>query len=220
MVSAQQKTRVFRWQFVSGYFRYLSCLCFLAALSGCASLITPKLTEALIEIKPGQYQLDREHATILFKVDHMGFSSFVGRFNQFDASLNFDPENIDSTRLEAVVDTASVDVNNEKFARALRGGFWLDSERFPQAYFKTTGVRSRSGKNIEFMGELTLLGVTKPIVLNVKVNGAANNLLTGKYTLGFLAEAKFLRSDFGLDRFSPAVGDEITLEIHAEFQRN
>lgn len=188
-------------------------------LSGCASLLKPKLKQDLIEIQQGEYLLDKSHSTVLFKIDHMGFSKFVGRFNSFESNLSFDPDNIENSTLEAVVDMRTVDVNNEKFERALKGRFWFDSENYPQAHFKTLSAKKINEQNIVFQGELTFLGQTKLIDVTVHVNGAANNLLTGKYTLGFSAEARFLRSDFGLDRYIPSVGDEVELEIHAEFQR-
>ena len=93
----------------------------LLLMAGCASLIKPRLAQELVSIKAGEYRLDKDHASIVFKVDHMGFSKFIGRFNRFDASLDFDPDNIENSSLEATIDMASVDVNNEKFERALRG---------------------------------------------------------------------------------------------------
>ena len=99
------------------------------------------------------------------------------------------------------------------------GRFWFDTESYPQAFFKTRGARKLSDNTLEFQGDLTFLGVTELINVLVHFNGAANNILTSKYTLGFAAESTFLRSTFGLDRYIPTVGDSIALEIHAEFQR-
>ncbi len=192
---------------------------FIVSISGCASLLKPKLKQRLVDIKQGNYQLDPKHSTLLFKIDHMGFSKFVGRFNQFQASLVFDPSVIENSRLEAVVDMTSVDVNNVKFERALKGRFWFNSENFPQGIFRTTSATKVGEGHLRFLGDLTFLGVTKEIELDVKVNGAANNMISGKYTLGFSASTSFSRSAFGLDRYVPAVGDLVELEIHAEFQQ-
>ncbi|MFL0804510.1 MAG: YceI family protein [Agarilytica sp.] len=192
---------------------------FFVSTSGCASLLKPKLKQHLVDIKAGNYQLDPNHSTVLFKIDHMGFSKFIGRFNQFQARLTFDPEVIENSRLEAVVDMTSVDVNNEKFERALKGRFWFDSEHYPQAIFKTTSATKVGEGQLLFLGDLTFLGITEEIELHVKVNGAANNMISGKYTMGFSASASFSRSAFGLDRYVPTVGDLVELEIHAEFQQ-
>ena len=187
-------------------------------VSGCAAWLKPTLEQSLVAIDRGEYQLDAAHATLLFKVDHMGFSTFVGRFNHFDAQLNFDPDTPTRSSLEATVDMTSVDVNNAKFEKALNGSFWLNTKQFPQAYFKTESAQEIAPQHLRFKGNLTFLGTTKAIYVDVHVKGAADNLLTGRYTLGFSASATFKRSDFGLSTFIPTVGDDIELEIHAEFQ--
>ena len=92
------------------------------------------------ELGSGNYTLDPDHATLLFKINHLGFSSFIGRFNDFDAALDFDPENIGNSTLEVIVDAASIDVNNPEFAEELRGASWFNTEAFPQAVFRTTSL--------------------------------------------------------------------------------
>ena len=95
-------------------------------------------------------------------------------------------------------------------------------ENFPQAVFKTTSLVEVLDENtFVFGGDLTLLGVTAPVTLNVNFHGGGRNFLTRKYTLGFSGSITFQRSVFGLDRFTSfGVGDEIELEIHVEFQDN
>lgn len=191
----------------------------LMLLQGCASWLKPELEYNVIAMEPGNYSLDTDHASLLFKVDHMGFSTFVGRFNQFDAQLNFNAAKPTQSSLQATVDMTSVDVNNEKFEKALKGSFWLNTKKYPQAYFETTSAQQISEQVLRFKGNLTFLGVTKPIFVDVTINGAADNLVSGKYTIGFSALATFKRSEFGLSTFIPTVGDDIELEIHAEFQQ-
>ncbi|VUD69017.1 Protein YceI [Thalassocella blandensis] len=190
------------------------------SLAGCGQLIQPSLKHDLVEIKPGNYSLDKQHTSILFKVNHMGLSTFVGRFNEFDASLEYNADDITQSRLQAVIEMRSVDVNNEKFERALTGKFWFNTEAYPQASFTTQSAERISDTQVKFTGLLTFLGEQKPIDLMVTFNGAGNNMLTRKYTLGFSAHTTFNRSEFGLDQYIPAVGDAISIEVHAEFQRN
>lgn len=199
--------------------KIISSALLVVSLGSCAKLLQPNIEQSLVEIKPGNYMLDKKHASVMFKVNHMGFSTFVGRFNEFDASLQYNADDIAQSKLEAVVEMASVDVNNEKFEKALRGSFWLNAENYPQAIFKTTSATVSDDNHVVFNGILTFLGVEKEMALQVKVNGAGNNLLSGKYTLGFSGRAQFNRSDFGLDRYVPTVGDLIEIEVHAEFQR-
>lgn len=202
--------------------KLLLLLCVMFLLSSCSSLaalLTPNLTQSLEDISPGNYRIDHTHSTILFSVNHMGFSRFIGRFNTFQASLDYDAENIKNSRLHAIIEMDSIDVNSEDFENTLRSRFWLNTEKFPRAEFKTVSATLRSENEIDFQGELTFLGITQPVELKVRVNGAAFNPFSQKYTLGFDATASFLRSDFGLDRYIPTVGDTISIDVSTEFQR-
>ena len=187
--------------------------------SSCASWLQPSLKQQIVEIKAGEYTLDKDHAALLFKINHMGFSSYVGRFNEFDVSLDFDPIKIENSRVEAVIDMLSIDVNSPAFAATLAGSAWLNTQNFPQAVFRSLSVQKIDNQRLLVKGELTFLGVTKAVTMDVNLNGAANNPLTRKYTLGFAANLRFKRSEFGLKKFIPVVGDEVEIEIHSEFQR-
>lgn len=189
-------------------------------LAGCDRLITPDFNTEVASLRGGAYTLDKEHASLVWKIDHLGFSRYIGRFNEFDASLDFDPENVANSQLEVIIDTASLDVNNPSFEDDLRGSDWFDVENFPQAIYRTTSlVETISEDTFVFEGDLTLLGTTAPVQMTVTFNGGARNFLTRKYTLGFSATAEFNRSDFGLDNMVAfGVGDDIQLEVHVEFQ--
>jgi polyisoprenoid-binding protein YceI len=182
-------------------------------------LLTPDFNTDITELKGGAYTLDPDHATLLWKINHLGFSTFIGRFNDFDASLDFDPENIEAADLEVIINMAGVDINNPEFAEELRGSDWFDVENFPQAVFRTTSfVETVDEDTFIFQGDLTLLGNTAPVNLEVNFHGGGRNFLTRSYTLGFSASADFQRSAYGLDRFTSfGVGDDIELEIHVEF---
>ncbi|MEZ5491984.1 MAG: YceI family protein [Gammaproteobacteria bacterium] len=190
-----------------------------ALLMSCDRLLTPGQTTDIAELRSGAYTLDTDHAALLFKINHLGFSTFIGRFTQFDATLDFDPENIENSSLEVIVDMNSIDVNLPEFEEELRGGSWLDAETYPQAIYRTTSFVEATGENsFVFAGDLTFHGVTAPVNLQIDFHGGGRNFLTRSYTLGFSASAEFLRSDFGVDRFTSfGVGDEIELEIHVEF---
>lgn len=189
-------------------------------LGSCGSLLKPDIKTDLVELKKGNYQLDKQHATVLFKIDHMGFSKFIGRFNRFDANLSFDPDDFSNSKLDAVVDVGSVDVNNEGFENTLRGSGWFNVDKYPQARFETLSATVISGAETVFSGLLTFRGVTAPLDVKVIFNGGATNILTQKYTIGFEASAEFNRSDYGMGRYTPSIGDKVELEIHVEFQKN
>ena len=187
--------------------------------SSCVSWLQPTLNQDIVEIQAGEYKLDKDHAALFFKINHMGFSSYLGRFNEFDVSLDFDPNHIENSRIEAIIDMRSIDVNNPEFATKLGGTAWLDSQQFPQAVFRSLTVKKTDDEQLLVRGALTFLGTTKEVTMVAKLNGAANNPLTRQYTLGFAANLRFKRSDFGLKKFIPVVGDEVDIEIHSEFQR-
>ena len=188
-------------------------------LFSCNRLLTPDQTTEVTEVRAGQYVLDPNHATLIWKLNHLGFSTFLGSFNDFEASLDFDPENIENASLEVVIDTASLDVDLPEFEEELRGDNWFDVAAFPQAIFRTTRyIEAIDDDSFIFEGDLTLLGTTAPVSLEVNFHGGGRNFLTRSYTVGFSGSAIFNRSDFGLDRFTSfGVGDEIELEIHVEF---
>jgi polyisoprenoid-binding protein YceI len=189
------------------------------AVAGCTALLAPKVETELTALRGGQYALDPNHATLLFKVEHMGLSTYVGRFDDFSAALDFDADNPSAARLDAVVRTASVDTNNAELEKTLRGASWFDVDRYPEANFRTVSVEPLTERTLRFTGSLTLLGRTAPVVLDVTFHGGARNPLTARYTLGFSATGSLRRSTFGMDDHIPLVGDEVSLEVHAEFQR-
>lgn len=189
-------------------------------LVGCGSLIPARhQTIDMSLLQSGNYQLDPDHAPVLFRVDHLGFSTYTGRFNTAAGTLDFDPQSPATSQLEVVIDAASIDTPSDALDDILRGENWFDTARFPTARFvsrKVTAIAYNSG---QVEGDLTLHGVTKPVVLDVTFRGGADNLLTGKHTLGFVAKTTINRTEFGIRSLAPAIGAMVELEIHAEFQR-
>jgi len=192
-----------------------------ALLASCDRLLTPDFNTDVTELRGGGYTLDKDHASLVFKINHLGFSTFIGAFDGFDASLDFDPENIENSTLEVIVDMSSLDINLPEFEEELLGDNWFDAAAYPQTVYRSTSYLGEAEDGTHnFQGDLTMHGVTAPVVLNVKFNGGGRNFLTRKYTLGFEAKASFLRSDFGVDRFTNfGVGDDIELNINVEFQQ-
>jgi len=174
----------------------------------------------------GLYHLDKTHASLTWKVSHLGLSNYTARFTHFDASLNFDPENIENSSLTATIDPRSLTTD---YPRTEKKDFdktliiskrWFNATVFPRIRFVSTAITSLNETNVLVTGELTFLGVTKPISLNVTFNGAvAVQPFNGKPTLGFSATGVLQRSEFGLTTYIPNVGDKVTLLIEAEFAK-
>lgn len=200
------------------YTRTLIALALLL-LSACTSLVRPNFTEELVELRGGQYQLDKMHSYLNFKVDHLGLSKIVGRFNDIDATLDFDPNNPEAMKLSGVIAANSIDLNNTDLESTLQEGSWFNSEQYPQIVFDSKTVSQVRDNEFEIEGMLSMRGVTLPIIVVTTFNGGADNLITRKYTIGFSATAALKRSDFGMDTFSAFAGDNIEIELHGEFLR-
>ena len=188
-------------------------------LGGCASLLTPNISQEPEALRAGAYQLDPAHATLLFKVNHLGLSTYVGRFNSFEASLDFDVDDPAAAKLQVLIDTTSLDVNNKPFAKTLLGPAWFDAENYPQAKFVSTDIEITGDNTGIARGILTLKGISQPMDINILFNGGADNLLSGAYTIGFEADGSFRRADFGITKYKGFVGSKIKLEFYGEFQR-
>lgn len=200
----------------------LTLLCLVAVLlAGCASLarVVYPVNEDAYEARPGDYQLDPSHATVIFSVDHLGFSTYYGRFNQLEGRLAFVPDQVADSSVAIIIKTASVDTNSAELDDKLRAAALFDSGTFPEARFVSTGVTVTGDNQGQLDGLLTIKDVTRPVSLSVTFGGSGTNPLTGKQTVGFNAEGRIKRSDFGLKAWLPLVGDEIHLLINAEFIR-
>lgn len=191
-----------------------------STLSACASLVTPHVATGSEALRAGAYRLDPRHASLVFKINHMGFSDYVGRFERFDASLDFDEADPAAARVDATIDMTSLDVAYDEFAATLTGPNWFDAARFPQAVFHSTSIAATGDNTGTMTGDLTLHGVTRPVTLDVTFNGGGQDLLRGAYVVGFSAHGAINRDDFGVDRFDGIVSDEVKIEIEAEFEKN
>lgn len=188
-------------------------------LGGCASLVRPNFETETAKLRAGEYVIDPNHTFVIFRINHLGLSDVIGRFNDIEASLSFDPDTPEAMQLDGRIAAASIDLGNEEFEDQLRGGAWLDSEQYPFITFTTNTVTVEPAGDLTIEGDISLRGVTQPLTLQARFNGGADNLLTGKYTLGFSASTTLLRSDFGIDQFGALIGDSINVAIEAEFQR-
>ncbi|MDP3460524.1 MAG: YceI family protein [Hyphomonas sp.] len=193
------------------------------ALTSCntlaAAVLKPDVQAAPAAVPAGDYRLDKAHASILFKIDHLGYSTYVGRFERFDASLTGDPASPESATVTATVDMTSLNLANPDFAAELMGPDWLDAGAFPQATFKTYGLKIVGENEADISGDLTLKGKTQAVIIRARLNGSAYDRLRGADVVGFSATLPISRAAFGVDRYSGLIADEVMLEIEAEFIR-
>jgi polyisoprenoid-binding protein YceI len=187
--------------------------------------ITPVATEA----PAGAYTLDKSHASLIFRVSHLGFSNYTARFKRFDAKLELDPKRPESSRVTATVDARSLETdfpNPETldFNAMLQNAQWLDTAQFPEITFRSTRVELATPNAARITGDLTLHGVTRPITLEATFNGGyAGHPMDPHARIGFSAHGALKRSEFGIAFGVPVpgttmgVGDEVEVIIEAEF---
>ncbi len=178
----------------------------------------PPPTKDPTKIPAGAYAVEPYHTQVLWGVSHMGFSTFYGEFTTASGTLTLDPTHPDKSAVDVTIQTGSVSTPVGKLTDELKSADWLDATQFPTAEFKSTKV-SVSGDKAKIVGELTLHGVTKPVTLVATLNGGGPNPMTKKFTVGFQASGKIKRSDFGVTKYVPLIGDEIDLTISAPFEQ-
>jgi len=178
------------------------------------------------QMPAGDYTLDRAHATLLWKVSHVGLSSYIGRFTDFTVDLNFKPEAVEQSSLKVSVDPTSLATDypyheKEDFSKKLSTGEkWLDAGAYPHIQFVSKSIKKTGETTGVVYGDLTFLGVTKPLSLDVVFNGAyLEKPFASVPALGFSATGTLKRSDWGLATYVPMIGDEVELEIEVELHK-
>lgn len=164
------------------------------------------------------YQFDKTHTQVLFFVEHMGFSHSNGKFLKFDGNFKFDPQNPATGSTEVTIYTDSLNMDDATWEEHLKAADMFNVAAFPTMTFKSTKVEpgATAPDNARLSGDLTILGVTKPVDLFVKMNKCGEHPFTKKQTCGFDATARIKRSDFGMTKGIPMVGDEVEIRITVE----
>jgi polyisoprenoid-binding protein YceI len=198
-----------------------------AALLAMLSTTAGATTTLPAEMPEGLYTLDETHASLTWKVSHMGLSNYTARFTDFDAELDFNPKAPAESSLTVTIDPTSLKTDypypekKDFDAKLTKGEDWFNSEKFPKITYTSTKITQTSPNTGTITGDLTFLGVTKPLVLQVKFNDAmAMQPFSKKPTLGFSATGTLSRSEWGMDTYVPNIGDEVELLIEAEFAKS
>ncbi len=177
------------------------------------------LNSAKSQAEPAEFVLDPTHTYITFFVHHVGYADLAGMFLESEGSFTYDEEAKELKNASITVNTDSVFTNHDERDKHLRSADFLNTGEFPEMTFVATKAEKLSDTEGKITGDLTLLGVTKPITLDVTFNKAGNYPFgDGHYALGFDATGSFKRSDFGMTYAIDGgiVGDEIKLVIGAE----
>ncbi|NMP30867.1 YceI family protein [Thalassotalea sp. M1531] len=151
------------------------------------------------------------HASINFKVKHLGYSWLTGRFNKFSGNFSYDENNVAASKISINIDTASVDSNHSERDKHLRNDDFLDVNKFANAKFESTKVEDLGGNKLKISGTLTLQGINKNIVIDAVKIGEGKDPWGG-YRAGFSGTTKISMKDFG---YKMDFGD-ISFDLHIE----
>lgn len=221
----------------------LLALAVLAALAACspkqeaAKEPTAQVTEPAaaapaeepVDVPAGAYTIDPAHTSILFRVDHLGFSNYTARFKKATAQLQLDPNNLAASSVTVAVDTQSLETDYPDpkafdFNGMLLGDEWLSAAKHPEITFRSISVEPTGARTMRINGELTLRGVTRPMVLDARFNGGyRGHPMDPNARIGFSATGVLKRSEYGLTAGIPAPGtkmgvsDEVNVIVETEF---
>ena len=169
-----------------------------------------------IGVPSGTYVLEDTHGYITVSYSHLGFSTPHVGFNDFDVTVELNADEPAKSTLSVSVDPASVDSRVDDFDKHLRGADFFDVENHDAIAFEATAIEMTGASTAKITGDLTMKGITKPVVLDAVLNKAANHPMRNVPTLGLSASGKLMRSEWGLGKYAPAVGDEVSMDITVE----
>jgi polyisoprenoid-binding protein YceI len=186
------------------------------------SLATPVLAQAApVNAPAGTYVLDNTHASVTWRVKHLGLSMYTGRFAKMDSSITLDPKTPTRSSVTVSIDPRSVRTDfpfpeKEDFDKVVAERF-LGAVAHPAITFTSTGLTATGATTGKLTGNLSFNGVTKPVILDVTLNGAMTHPFRKIPVIGFSARGKINRSDFGSKELLGPIGDEVELLIEAEY---
>lgn len=183
---------------------------------------------ALAQTAPvGDYGVDKTHASLTWKIVHQGLSNYTARFTSFDATLTFNEADVSKSKLSVTIDPKTVETdyakqrpagNTTDFNKEIADeANFFNSGKYPKITFVSTKITKTGDKTGKATGDLTFLGVTKPVTLDVTFVGGRNDPRSGKYKVGFSASGVVKRSEFGMAFGQAFLSDDVKIQVEAEF---
>jgi polyisoprenoid-binding protein YceI len=169
-------------------------------------------------VTAGSYAVDTDHTLVAWTVNHLGFNDYFGLFGGITGTMTLDPAKPGGTSVSIDIPMSGLTTTNPKLNGHLSSPDFLNVAQFATAKFVSTSVVAK-GNAATINGNLTLHGVTKPVVMSARFTGAGNGMVSKKPTVGFQATTAIKRSDFGMGAFVPFVSDRVDLKITAAFEK-
>ncbi len=162
------------------------------------------------------YHFDKKHTNIMWFISHIGFSNSMGQFMDYDGEIILDYDNPDQSSVSITLKTASIMTGLADFDTHLKSADFFNVEKFPTARFVSTKVILGKNDRATVEGNFTLLGITKPLTLKVRLNKRAMDIQKNRMRTGFSAKTTIKRSRYGMKKYLPLIGDDVTIRIEAE----
>lgn len=169
-----------------------------------------------IAVASGTYTLDPAHTDVLAQWNHMGYSNPSAHFGNAVGTVVYNAEDVSKSSVEVTLPLSGLNSFTAKFDEHLRSADFFDASVFPNATFKSTKVEQAGTNRLTVTGELTIKDQTRPVVLDVTVNGAGEHPMAKKAAVGFDASTTIKRTDFGVGAYVPNVSDEVKIRITTE----
>ena len=172
---------------------------------------------AAAQAAPTTYVMDPDHTDVVATWSHMGFSNPMAHFGDVDGTIVYDPDDVARSSVTATIPLTGLNAHVEKFDAHLRSDELFDIAKFPTITFRSTRVEAAgSDKALRVTGDLTVRGITRPVTLEVTLNGMGEHPMAKRPAIGFDATTTLTRSDFGLGYAVPAVSDKVGIRITTE----
>ena len=169
--------------------------------------------------KENKYAIEPNHTSVLWTANHFGFSNVSGKFTDIEGAIVFDEKEPKKSSVDVTIKISGLNSGIAKLDEHLKSKDFFDVANFLTAKFVSKKIIVTGKNKAKIEGELTLLNITKPLVLNAVFNKVGVNPLNQKETIGFSAEAEINRSDFGIKYAVPNVSDKVKLVIEVEANR-
>ena len=166
-----------------------------------------------------KYKIEKNHTSVMWIADHFGYSKVSGKFTDISGEIVFDEKKPQDSSVQVEIKTDSIATGLPKFEEHLKSKDFFDVKNFPTAKFVSKKIIVGKKNNAQIIGDLTLLGITKEVILKAEFNKSAPNPMSQKPTIGFSAKTSINRSDFGMKYALPGVADKIELVIEVEANR-
>lgn len=172
---------------------------------------------AATPVMAADYVIDTQgaHASINFKIDHLGFSYVVGRFNDFEGSFTWDADNPEASEVEVTINAASIDSNHAERDRHVRSDDFLDVRRYSEARFVSSSYEDLGEGRGKLTGDLTLMGETRSIEIDVEKVGEGQDPWDG-YRAGFTGTTELHLPDFGINFNLGPAAETVYMDLHLE----